>query len=176
MSHLDKRASQLHLGDKAAPPRPSMDCTRNRAKCTPTSNPPSVRGKRPGLAIPVTALNGQTRLVLAHCLPTVFLYSILAYVRLFVNLGRSKDAFWQRDYDAMAEELAKGPEVSQVSDSTQRLKNEMPPPMRRASQSPQDPLQELTRQTSRESVDSKQLSIEQEIRRFRTLCPPDNKT
>jgi Fungal specific transcription factor domain len=34
----------------------------------------------------------------------------LAYVRLFVNLGRSKDAFWDRDYDAMANELAKGPE------------------------------------------------------------------
>ena len=35
----------------------------------------------------------------------------LAYVRLYISLGRSKEAFWQRDYDAMAEELAKGPEV-----------------------------------------------------------------
>lgn len=37
----------------------------------------------------------------------------LAYVRLFVNLGRSKEAFWQRDYDAMAEELAKGSDAVQ---------------------------------------------------------------
>lgn len=32
----------------------------------------------------------------------------LAYVRLFVDFGRSKEAYWQRDYDAMAQELAKG--------------------------------------------------------------------
>ncbi|KAI9718362.1 MAG: hypothetical protein M1812_004083 [Candelaria pacifica] len=37
----------------------------------------------------------------------------LAYIRLFVNLGRSKDAFWQRDYDGMAEELARGAEIIQ---------------------------------------------------------------
>ncbi|KAI9698810.1 MAG: hypothetical protein M1836_003920 [Candelina mexicana] len=37
----------------------------------------------------------------------------LAYIRLFVNLGRSKDAFWQRDYDGMAEELARGIEMIQ---------------------------------------------------------------
>ncbi|RVX70732.1 hypothetical protein B0A52_05382 [Exophiala mesophila] len=42
----------------------------------------------------------------ADCIPLLD----LAYVRLFVNLGRSKEAFWQRDYDAMAEELAKGPD------------------------------------------------------------------
>ena len=42
----------------------------------------------------------------------------LAYVRLFVNLGRSKEAFWQRDYDAMAEELAKGSEIVQHADYT----------------------------------------------------------
>ena len=40
----------------------------------------------------------------------------LAYVRLYINLGRSKEAFWQRDYDAMAEELAKGPESSEEND------------------------------------------------------------
>lgn len=45
----------------------------------------------------------------ADCIPLLD----LAYVRLFVNLGRSKEAFWQRDYDAMAEELAKGPESLQ---------------------------------------------------------------
>ncbi|KAI9810539.1 MAG: hypothetical protein M1827_006212 [Pycnora praestabilis] len=37
----------------------------------------------------------------------------LAYVRLFVNLGRSKEAFWQRDYDGMADELARGSEIVQ---------------------------------------------------------------
>ncbi|KAK0822326.1 hypothetical protein LTR91_027155, partial [Friedmanniomyces endolithicus] len=35
----------------------------------------------------------------------------LAFVRLFVNLGRSKEAFWQRDFDAMANELARGTEI-----------------------------------------------------------------
>ena len=40
----------------------------------------------------------------------------LAYVRLFVSLGRSKEAFWQRDYDAMADELATGSEIIQHAD------------------------------------------------------------
>jgi hypothetical protein len=35
----------------------------------------------------------------------------LAYVRLFVNLGRSKELLWQRDFDGMAGELANGVEV-----------------------------------------------------------------
>lgn len=35
----------------------------------------------------------------------------IAYVRLFVNLGRSKEAFWQRDWDAMSDELASGTEI-----------------------------------------------------------------
>jgi len=37
----------------------------------------------------------------------------LAYVRLFVNLSRSKEKFWQRDWEGMAEELAKGSEIVQ---------------------------------------------------------------
>ncbi|KAH6603642.1 zinc finger adr1 [Trichoderma cornu-damae] len=37
----------------------------------------------------------------------------LAYVRLFVNLSRSKEKFWQRDWDGMAEELARGAEIVQ---------------------------------------------------------------
>ncbi|ROW12044.1 hypothetical protein VMCG_00833 [Cytospora schulzeri] len=37
----------------------------------------------------------------------------LAYVRLYVNLARSKDKFWQRDWDGMAEELARGSEITQ---------------------------------------------------------------
>lgn len=37
----------------------------------------------------------------------------LAYVRLFVNLSRSKEKFWQRDWEGMAEELARGTEIVQ---------------------------------------------------------------
>ncbi|KAJ5159548.1 uncharacterized protein N7482_006552 [Penicillium canariense] len=40
----------------------------------------------------------------------------LAYVRLFVNLGRCKEAFWQRDWNGMADELARGTEVFQQAD------------------------------------------------------------
>ncbi|KAJ5584940.1 uncharacterized protein N7459_004740 [Penicillium hispanicum] len=42
----------------------------------------------------------------------------LAYVRLFVNLGRTKEAFWQRDWNGMADELARGAEVFQQLDTT----------------------------------------------------------
>ncbi|KAJ5611188.1 hypothetical protein N7510_007907 [Penicillium lagena] len=41
----------------------------------------------------------------------------LAYVRLFVNLGRCKEAFWQRDWNGMADELARGTEVFQQGDA-----------------------------------------------------------
>ncbi|CAM1509898.1 Fc.00g002330.m01.CDS01 [Cosmosporella sp. VM-42] len=37
----------------------------------------------------------------------------LAYIRLFVNLSRSKERFWQRDWDGMAEELSRGNEIVQ---------------------------------------------------------------
>ncbi|QIW94844.1 hypothetical protein AMS68_000362 [Peltaster fructicola] len=37
----------------------------------------------------------------------------LAFVHLFVNLGRAKEAFWRRDFDAMAEEIARGSELVQ---------------------------------------------------------------
>jgi hypothetical protein len=42
----------------------------------------------------------------------------LAFVRLFVNLSRSKEAFWQRDFDAMADELARGSEVVQHAEGS----------------------------------------------------------
>ncbi|KAJ5672038.1 Zinc finger C2H2 [Penicillium longicatenatum] len=42
----------------------------------------------------------------------------LAYVRLFVNLGRTKEAFWQRDWNGMADELARGGEVFQQVDTS----------------------------------------------------------
>lgn len=32
----------------------------------------------------------------------------LAYIRLFVNMSKSKEKFWQRDFDGMASELSKG--------------------------------------------------------------------
>ena len=37
----------------------------------------------------------------------------LAYVRLFVNLSRSKEKFWQRDWSGLAEELSRGDEIVQ---------------------------------------------------------------
>ncbi len=43
----------------------------------------------------------------ADCIPLLD----LAYVRLFVNFGRSKEAFWQRDFDTMADGLAQGTDV-----------------------------------------------------------------
>jgi hypothetical protein len=42
----------------------------------------------------------------------------LAYVRLFVNLSRSKEKFWQRDFDGMAEELSRGSEIIQHAEHT----------------------------------------------------------
>jgi hypothetical protein len=42
----------------------------------------------------------------------------LAYVRLFVNLGRSKEAFWMRDFEAMAEELGCGHEIIQHAENS----------------------------------------------------------
>ena len=42
----------------------------------------------------------------------------LAYVRLFVDLGRSKEAFWQRDWNAMADELARGSDVIHQADDS----------------------------------------------------------
>ena len=40
----------------------------------------------------------------------------LAYVRLFVNMSRSKEKFWQRDWDGLAEELARGTENVHISE------------------------------------------------------------
>jgi hypothetical protein len=42
----------------------------------------------------------------------------LAFVRLFVNLSRSKEAFWSRDFDGMADELARGSEVVQHAEGS----------------------------------------------------------
>lgn len=50
----------------------------------------------------------------ADCIPLLD----LAYVRLFVNLSRSKELLWQRDFDGMASELAKGVDIVAQADST----------------------------------------------------------
>ena len=52
----------------------------------------------------------------ADCIPLLD----LAYVRLYVNLGRSKEAFFRRDYDTMADELACGNEVVPHADHSPR--------------------------------------------------------
>jgi len=49
----------------------------------------------------------------------------LAYVRLFVNLGRSKEAFWMRDFDAMAEELGCGHEIIQHAENSHDASSEI---------------------------------------------------
>ncbi|GAW19179.1 hypothetical protein ANO14919_086630 [Xylariales sp. No.14919] len=37
----------------------------------------------------------------------------LAYVRLFVNMARTKEMFWRRDWEGLAEELSRGAEIIQ---------------------------------------------------------------
>ncbi|XP_044718896.1 fungal specific transcription factor domain-containing protein [Hirsutella rhossiliensis] len=46
----------------------------------------------------------------------------LAYVRLFVNLSRSREKFWQRDWDGVVEELARGNGVAQQAERSQHLR------------------------------------------------------
>jgi hypothetical protein len=48
----------------------------------------------------------------------------LAYVRLFVNLSRSKEKFWQRDWDGMAEELSRGTEIIQHAEHSPNSNND----------------------------------------------------
>ncbi|KAF2723659.1 hypothetical protein K431DRAFT_219571, partial [Polychaeton citri CBS 116435] len=61
----------------------------------------------------------------ADCIPLLD----SAFVRLFINLGRSKEAFWQRDFDAMSDELAKGAEVVQSSDGASDVDISNPDPL-----------------------------------------------
>lgn len=82
----------------------------------------------------------------------------LAYVRLFVNLGRSKEAFWQRDYDAMAQELAKGPEVMQAAEPVQSVTGDMGPPKHRPSHTSPQLGQEKQADTSPKSKTAQELS------------------
>ncbi|KAF2126765.1 DNA binding regulatory protein-like protein AmdX [Dothidotthia symphoricarpi CBS 119687] len=50
----------------------------------------------------------------ADCIPLLD----LAYVRLFINLARSKELLWQRDFDGMANELARGIEIVAQADGS----------------------------------------------------------
>jgi hypothetical protein len=52
----------------------------------------------------------------ADCIPLLD----LAYVRLFVNLGRAKELLWQRDFDGMALEFAKGVDMVAQAESPER--------------------------------------------------------
>ncbi|KAF4119781.1 Fungal specific transcription factor domain [Geosmithia morbida] len=52
----------------------------------------------------------------ADCIPLLD----LAYIRLFVNLSRSKEKFWQRDWDGMADELSRGTDMAQNSDHSDK--------------------------------------------------------
>lgn len=42
----------------------------------------------------------------------------LAYVRLFVNLARTKELFWQREWSSLAEELCHGHEIAQHAEQS----------------------------------------------------------
>lgn len=57
----------------------------------------------------------------ADCIPLLD----LAYVRLFVNLCRAKELLWQRDFDGMSAELARGIDVVAIADSTPELSESM---------------------------------------------------
>ena len=48
----------------------------------------------------------------------------LAYVRLFVNLGRSKESFWARDFEAMSDELGRGHEIIQHAENSRDCSSE----------------------------------------------------
>lgn len=51
----------------------------------------------------------------------------LAYVRLFVNLSRAKELLWQRDFDGMADELAKGIDLVGQAEATPERSSPMDP-------------------------------------------------
>lgn len=57
----------------------------------------------------------------ADCIPLLD----LAYVRLFVNLGRAKELLWQRDFDGMANELARGVDIVAQADGTPERSSSM---------------------------------------------------
>ncbi|KXJ88900.1 fungal-specific transcription factor domain-domain-containing protein [Microdochium bolleyi] len=52
----------------------------------------------------------------------------LAYVRLFVNMSRTKEKFWQRDWQGLAEELSRGDEIVQHAEHSPRSNTESSDP------------------------------------------------
>lgn len=88
----------------------------------------------------------------------------LAYVRLFVDFGRSKEAYWQRDYDTMAQELAKGPETG-YGGNADRSGGAIPP----TPQSLQDDLHTAGQSMDTSSVGTPQSTHSQASRRERHL-------
>ncbi|CAK7209937.1 hypothetical protein SBRCBS47491_000614 [Sporothrix bragantina] len=69
----------------------------------------------------------------------------LAYVRLFVNLARSKEKFWQRNWDGLAEELCHGREIVQHAEQS---------PASNAETAMTDPLSDLSGNGSSAFIDS----------------------
>lgn len=69
----------------------------------------------------------------------------LAYVRLFVNLSRSKEKFWQRNWDGLADELSHGREVVQHAEQS---------PVSNAESSLTDPSSDLSGGSSSGFIDS----------------------
>lgn len=59
----------------------------------------------------------------ADCIPLLD----LAYVRLFVNLSRAKELLWQRDFDGMANELARGVDIVAQADGSPERASSMDP-------------------------------------------------
>lgn len=86
----------------------------------------------------------------------------LAYVRLYINLGRSKEAFWQRDYNSMAEELARSPEVTGHGAMTS-------PPHRRQSMTQGDLAQDTDGDAKNQHGGDPELAQSQITRRERQL-------
>ncbi|CAI6332637.1 unnamed protein product [Periconia digitata] len=68
----------------------------------------------------------------ADCIPLLD----LAYVRLFVNLTRSKELLWQRDFDGMSAELARGVDVVGQESTPERSLDNMDVKPTRMSSSP----------------------------------------
>ncbi|KAF8454373.1 fungal-specific transcription factor domain-containing protein, partial [Terfezia claveryi] len=76
----------------------------------------------------------------------------LAYIRLFVDMGRSKEAFWARDFELMAEELATGWEYGPMQNSL--LHNISPSSASSVSGRSESPLAEISPASSPASATS----------------------
>jgi len=76
----------------------------------------------------------------------------LAYIGLFVDMSRSKEAFWARDFEAMAEELASGWEYGRAPNSL--LHNISPSSASSVSGRSESPLAEISPTSSPASTSS----------------------